>query len=112
MCPDAVIGFTPNGSAYSLALHWAQFLSLYAYNHRNCDGKTVEVPFPGDEAGYRSLYTPVSGKILGRISIHAALNPEACGEKVINMLDNDQPISASDILPGIAAWFGLKVLVL
>ncbi|OJJ60305.1 hypothetical protein ASPSYDRAFT_86897 [Aspergillus sydowii CBS 593.65] len=108
VCPDAVIGFTPNGSAYSLALHWAQFLSLYAYNHRNCDGKTVEVPFPGDEAGYRSLYTPVSGKILGRISIHAALNPEACGEKVINMLDNDQPISASDIWPGIAAWFGLK----
>ncbi|KAL2816608.1 hypothetical protein BDW59DRAFT_166332 [Aspergillus cavernicola] len=108
VCPDAVIGFTPNGSAFSLALHWAQYLSLYAYNNREDNGGTVEVPFPGNEAGYRSLYTPVSGKILGRIAIHAALNPEQCGQKVINMLDKDEPISASDIWPGIAAWFGLK----
>ncbi|KAL2828554.1 hypothetical protein BJY01DRAFT_228411 [Aspergillus pseudoustus] len=107
VCPDAVIGFTPNGSAFSLALHWAQYLSLYAYNHR--DGKEeVEVAFPGTEAGYRSLYTPVSGRMLGRIAIHASLNPESCGGKVINMLDQDAPISAGDIWPAIAAWFGLR----
>ncbi|KAL2788160.1 hypothetical protein BJX66DRAFT_309448 [Aspergillus keveii] len=107
ICPDAVVGFTPNGSAFSLALHWAQYLSLYAHNHRN--GKDeVEVPFPGTEAGYKSLYTPVSGKILGRIAIHAALNGDKCEGKVINMLDQDEPISASDIWPRIAAWFGLK----
>ncbi|KAL5002444.1 hypothetical protein BDV10DRAFT_181649 [Aspergillus recurvatus] len=110
ICPDAVVGFTPNGSAFSLALHWAQYLSLYRFNHRNqlSDGKEVEVAFPGNEAGYRSLYTPVSGKILGRIAIHAALNPASCGQKVINTLDNDKPVSASDLWPGIAAWFGLK----
>jgi hypothetical protein len=108
VCPDAVIGFSPNGSAYSLALHWAQYLSLYAFNHRDCTHKQIEVPFPGNEAGYRSLYSPVSGAILGRISIHAALHPESCGGKVINMLDNDKPVRASDLWPGIAAWFGLK----
>ncbi|KAL4869924.1 hypothetical protein BDV12DRAFT_184870 [Aspergillus spectabilis] len=108
VCPDAVVGFSPNGSAYSLALHWAQYLSLYAYNHRGSTDKQIEVPFPGNEAGYQSLYTPVSGRILGRISIHAALHPESCGEKVINMLDNDKPVRASDLWPGIAAWFGLK----
>ncbi|KAL4779268.1 hypothetical protein BJX76DRAFT_341284 [Aspergillus varians] len=108
ICPDAVVGFTPNGSAYSLALHWAQYLSLYAYNNRGSDGRQMEVPFPGNAAGYQSLYTPVSGKILGRIAIHAALNPERCGQKVINMLDNDKPVKASDLWPGIAAWFGLK----
>ncbi|KAL4917433.1 hypothetical protein BDW62DRAFT_184033 [Aspergillus aurantiobrunneus] len=107
VCPDAVVGFTPNGSAFSLALHWAQYLSLYAYNHRDSE-RQVEVPFPGNEAGYRSLYTPVSGSILGRIAVHAALNPEKCGQKVMNMLDNDRPVSASDLWPGIAAWFGLK----
>ncbi|RDW86259.1 uncharacterized protein DSM5745_02901 [Aspergillus mulundensis] len=110
LCPDAVIGFTPNGSAFSLALHWAQYLSLYAYNHRHqlSEGKEVEVPYPGNEAGYRSLFTPVSGPILGKIAIHAALNPGTCGGKVINMLDKDKPVSASDLWPGIAAWFGLK----
>ncbi|KAL2867425.1 uncharacterized protein BJX67DRAFT_372039 [Aspergillus lucknowensis] len=107
ICPDAVVGFTPNGSAFSLALHWAQYLSLYAYNHKDAKWE-VEVPFPGSEAGYQSLYTPVSGRILGRIAIYAALNPEKCGGKVINMLDRDEPIRASDLWPSIAAWFGLK----
>ncbi|PYH44415.1 uncharacterized protein BP01DRAFT_82551 [Aspergillus saccharolyticus JOP 1030-1] len=108
VCPDAVVGFSPNGSGYSLALHWAQYLSLYAYNHRGSTNEEIEVPFPGSEAGYRSLYTPVSGEILGRIAIHAALHPESCGGKIINMLDNDTPVSASDLWPRIAAWFGLK----
>ncbi|KAL4880272.1 hypothetical protein BJY04DRAFT_79729 [Aspergillus karnatakaensis] len=110
VCPDAVVGFSPNGSGYSLALHWAQYLSLFAFNNKNQIEKegVVEVPFPGNEAGYRSLYTPVSGSILGRISIHAALHGEECGGKVINMMDNDKPVSASDLWPGIAAWFGLK----
>ncbi|KAL4737933.1 hypothetical protein BDV11DRAFT_206399 [Aspergillus similis] len=70
--------------------------------------KELEIPFPGSEAGYRSLYTPVSSEILGRIAIHAALHPELCGGKIINMIDNDTPVSASDLWPGIAAWFGLK----
>ncbi|RJE17825.1 hypothetical protein PHISCL_09835 [Aspergillus sclerotialis] len=108
VCPDAVVGFSPNGSAYSLALHWAQYLSLYAYRHRGSSDKQIEVPFPGSEAGYRSLYTPVSGEVLGRIAIHVALHPESCGEKIINMIDNDTPISNSDLWPGIAAWFELK----
>ncbi|RHZ69792.1 hypothetical protein CDV55_103607 [Aspergillus turcosus] len=115
VCPDAVVGFTPNGSAFSLTLHWAQYLSLYAYNHGIRPNDTtsskrdeVEVPFPGNEAGYRSLLTPVSEKILGRIAIHAALNPDKCGQKIINMVDNDRPVSFAELWPAIADWFGLK----
>ncbi|KAL5333215.1 hypothetical protein BJX70DRAFT_381772 [Aspergillus crustosus] len=106
ICPDAVVGFSPNGSAFSLALHWGQYLSLYAYNHRDSTTQ-VEVVFPGNEAGYRSLNTPVSGTILGRTIIHAALHPDSCGGKVINALDNDNPVSMRDLWPRITAWFGL-----
>ncbi|GFF69953.1 hypothetical protein IFM60648_03050 [Aspergillus lentulus] len=115
VCPDAVVGFTPNGSAFSLTLHWAQYLSLYAYNHgiqpddtSSSNKDKVEVPFPGNEAGYRSLLTPVSEKILGRIAIHAALNPDKCGQKIINMVDNDRPVNFAELWPAIANWFGLK----
>ncbi|KAI5455960.1 hypothetical protein BGZ63DRAFT_397180 [Mariannaea sp. PMI_226] len=113
ICPDAVIGFSPIGSNFSLALHWAQYLSLYARNHgvttaaATTPRTTVEVPFPGVEAAYDSLFTPVSSNILGRIAIHAALNPEQCGGKVINMLDHAKPTTFRQLWPPIAAWFGL-----
>lgn len=112
VCPDVVVGFSPNGSAFSLALHWAQYLSLYAYNHgiRRSTGtvtEKVEVPFPGNEAAYDALFTPVSSSMLGRISIHAALNPQKCGSKVVNMLDHDHPTRFRDLWPALADWFGL-----
>jgi len=46
--PDAIIGFTPNGSAFNLTAHWATYLSLYAH----VEGKGAKVPFPGTEAAY------------------------------------------------------------
>lgn len=112
VCPDAVVGFTPRGSAFSLALHWAQYLSLYAYNNgvRRADSSfanKVEVPFPGSDAGFNSLSTPVCERSLGRISIYAALNPDKCGGKVLNAVDNGRPTSFGDLWPSIAGWFGL-----
>ncbi|CCF40776.1 hypothetical protein CH063_02427 [Colletotrichum higginsianum] len=110
VCPDAVVGFTPNGSGFSLALHWAQYLSLYAYNHGvNDKSETpVEVPFPGNEGGYKSLFTPVSSRVLGRIAVHVSLNGEKCDAKIINMADSATPTSFSQIWPDLAGWFGLK----
>ncbi|KAK1534644.1 uncharacterized protein CCOS01_03396 [Colletotrichum costaricense] len=109
VCPDAVVGFSPNGSGFSLALHWAQYLSLYAYNHgvSKNSKSNVEVSFPGNQAGYNSLCTPVSSRILGRIAIHASLHGDKCGTKVINMADREQPTKFSDLWPSIADWFGL-----
>ncbi|KZL82598.1 sirq protein [Colletotrichum incanum] len=110
VCPDAVVGFTPNGSGFSLALHWAQYLSLYAYN-RGLDEKSdlpIEVPFPGNESGYNSLFTPVSSRILGRITIHTSLNGGKCNAKIINMADCSMPTKFSEIWPSLANWFGLK----
>lgn len=68
----------------------------------------MEVPFPGNEAGYRSLLTLVSEKTLSRIAIHVALNPDKCGQKIINVVDNDRPVSFSELWPAIADWFRLK----
>lgn len=111
VCPDAVIGFSPNGSGYSLALHWGQYLSLYAYNHtieqRSGTTESAKVPFPGCQAAAKSTFSPVSGKMLGHISIFAALNPEKCGQKVINMADTDAPVTYEQLWPKLAAWFGL-----
>ncbi|KAK1658391.1 hypothetical protein BDP55DRAFT_398416 [Colletotrichum godetiae] len=109
VCPDAVVGFSPNGSGFSLALHWAQYLSLYAYNNRVYEKSNViiEVPFPGNQDGYNSLCTPVSSRTLGRIAIHASLHGDECGGKVINMADREQPTKFSDLWPSLADWFGL-----
>ncbi|KAF6817742.1 sirq protein [Colletotrichum sojae] len=107
VCPDVVVGFTPNGSGWSLALHWAQYLSLYENNHKD-EKLPLEVPFPGNEGGYNSLFTPVSSRTLGRVAVHAALNPETCGGKVINVADRERPITFREIWPALADWFGMK----
>lgn len=113
VCPDAVVGFSPNGSGFSLALHWAQYLSLFASNNGINDGSTVpsadrvKVPFPGSDQGLDSKFTPVSSRLLGRISIFSALHPESCGGKVVNMMDSDRPTTFRELWPSIAAWFGL-----
>ncbi|KAK7926624.1 hypothetical protein PG985_003622 [Apiospora marii] len=119
ICPDAIIGFTPNGSQFSLALHWAQYLSLYAYNHGigprvkdkpSTDGVSapVEVPFPGTTAGYNSLCSPVSASTIAQMAIYAGQNPERCGDgRLFNIADSDAPSTMGDLWPHLAAWFGL-----
>lgn len=113
ICPDAIIGFTPNGSNFSLALHWAQYLSLYAYNHgarKSSSGapdKILRVPFPGSEAGYNSLLSPVWSRTLARVALYAALSPETCGGKILNTADRDRPCTFKELWPAIAGWFGL-----
>ncbi|KAM0298070.1 hypothetical protein ACHAPM_008766 [Fusarium culmorum] len=103
VCPDVVVGFSVIGSNYSLALHWAQYLSLYAKN----SGEGAEVVFPGNKEAYNARFTSVSSSILGRIAIHAALNPSSCGGKIINMLDRAEPTTFAEAWPRIASFFGL-----
>lgn len=105
VCPDAVVGFSPIGSDFSLALCWAQYLSLYAHNHGVGESSppTVEVAFPGHEQAYNALFTPVSSRMLGRIAIHAAVNPDNCGRKIINMVDCTQPTTFGQLSPAIAS---------
>ncbi|KAH8196435.1 hypothetical protein TruAng_009395 [Truncatella angustata] len=104
VCPDAIIGFTPNGSQFSLALHWAQYLSLYAHHH----GRGARVPFPGIEAAYLANMTPVSAGILARFAIYASLNPDKCGAgQLFNVGDSAEPTTFGHIWPRLAEWFGL-----
>jgi hypothetical protein len=130
VCPDAIvsllkslsgfllptpikIGFTPHGSQYSLSLHWAQYLSLWAYKHgvgprTSGTNKAVEVPFPGNAAGAKSLFSPVSSRTIARFMIYASLRPEACGNgQLFNIADNERPCKYGEIWPHLAKWFGL-----
>lgn len=108
------VGFTPNGSQFSLALHWAQYLSLYAYNHgvgphvKQPNTAAVEVPFPGNAAGANSLFTPVASKTIARFMIYASLNPDTCGGgRLFNIADNQTPCQYGQLWPHLARWFGL-----
>ncbi|KAJ5104532.1 hypothetical protein NUU61_001879 [Penicillium alfredii] len=114
VCPDAIIGFTPNGSQFSLALHWAQYLSLYAYNNgvgpesKDSNAVAVEVPFPGNATAANALFSPVSSKTLARFMIYASLHPEKCGGgRLFNVADRDEPCTYGEIWPQLAKWFGL-----
>ncbi|KAI1855696.1 hypothetical protein JX266_000561 [Neoarthrinium moseri] len=115
ICPDAIIGFTPNGSQFSLALHWAQYLSLYAHNHGLRPQQTerpaapVTIPFPGNEAAYESKFTPVSAKTLACFAIHASMDPNNCGGgRLFNIGDSVKPAKFREIWPRLAAWFGME----
>ncbi|PYH94354.1 hypothetical protein BO71DRAFT_379718 [Aspergillus ellipticus CBS 707.79] len=115
VCPDAIIGFTPNGSQFSLALHWAQYLSLFAYKNgvgsdttQRADRPTIEVAFPGSTAGATSLFSPVSSQRLARFMIFASLHPDACGGgQLFNVADRGTPCTYGELWPHLAKWFGL-----
>ncbi|KAJ5786358.1 uncharacterized protein N7503_011570 [Penicillium pulvis] len=114
VCPDAIIGFTPNGSQFSLALHWAQYLSLWAYNHgigpETSGPRTtaVQVPFPGNVASASSLFSPVSSSTLARFMIYASLHPATCGGgQLFNVADSQTACKYGEIWPRLANWFGL-----
>ncbi|KAJ5147499.1 hypothetical protein N7476_000975 [Penicillium atrosanguineum] len=114
VCPDAIIGFTPNGSQFSLALHWAQYLSLYAYNHsigpgvQNTKSALVEVSFPGNIASANSLFSPASSKTIARFMIYASMHPKKCGSgQLFNIADNEVPCKYGELWLRLAKWFGL-----
>ncbi|PYI04386.1 hypothetical protein BO78DRAFT_373021 [Aspergillus sclerotiicarbonarius CBS 121057] len=115
VCPDAIIGFTPNGSQFSLALHWAQYLSLYAYNNGigphtqgNSTNPIAKIPFPGSLAGATSLFSPVSSTRLAQFLIYASLHPKTCGSgQLFNIADQETPSTYGSLWPHLAKWFGL-----
>jgi nucleoside-diphosphate-sugar epimerase len=104
VCPDAIIGFTPNGSGYSLAGHWA----IYLYAYKLVHGEGAEVPYPGVQAGYDALYSETSATTLARVAIYASLHPEQFRKKIFNVADSTTPSSMRERWPQIASWFGLK----
>lgn len=104
ICPDAIIGFTPNGSGYSLAGHWAVYFYTYTLVH----GQGAEIPFPGTIQGYDSKFTETSASTLARVGIHASLHPQQFRERIFNVADSVTPTTMHERWPQIASWFGLK----
>lgn len=102
--PDAIIGFTPNGSGFSLAGHWA----VYLYAWKLVYGEGADIPFPGTKAGYDSLYTETSATMLARVAIHASLRPDEFRERIFNVADSGEPGCMRQRWPQITSWFGLK----
>ncbi|KAF2646054.1 hypothetical protein P280DRAFT_414972 [Massarina eburnea CBS 473.64] len=104
LCPDAIIGFTPNGSGYSLAGHWA----VYLYTYKLVYGEGAEVPFPGVMKGYDSRFTETSSTTLARVAIYAALHPSVFHGRIFNVADSSKAGSMRERWPQVARWFGLK----
>ena len=124
VCPDAVvsflqffisqgtpnimlekIGFTPNGSNFSLAGHWASYLSTYAL----VEGQGAKVPFPGTIDAYKSQYNEASAEIIAKCAIWAALHPEKSGNgQMFNVADQTTPSRMSERWPALARYFGLE----
>ncbi|TFK47055.1 hypothetical protein OE88DRAFT_1739080 [Heliocybe sulcata] len=102
--PDAIVGFAPSGSTYSLAAHWAVYLSLYAL----VEGKGAKVPFPGNEAAWHALWTDASSSIIARAAIWASLHPEKTAGELFNVADEARPVTNKERWPALAAYFGLE----
>lgn len=98
------IGFTPNGSTFSLAAHWFNYLSIYAA----VEGKGAKVPYPGVEESYKSLANGVSSDMIARFSIWASLRPEKSSGEIFNIVDQTRPLSMETHWPVIAGFFGLE----
>ncbi|KAJ7683852.1 hypothetical protein B0H17DRAFT_985650 [Mycena rosella] len=102
--PDAIVGFSPNGSTYSLPAHWATYLSLY----RAIEGEGASVPYPGTQLGYDSKFNDASSEIIAKLAIWASLHPEkAGGGQLFNIADRATPSTMRERWPALAAYFGL-----
>ncbi|KAJ7661383.1 hypothetical protein DFH06DRAFT_1281487 [Mycena polygramma] len=102
--PDAIVGFSPNGSTYSLPAHWATYLSLY----RIIEGEGASVPYPGSEMGYNSKFNDASSEIIAKLAIWASLHPEKCGDgQLFNIADQVKASTMRERWPAFAAFFGL-----
>ncbi|KAJ7499912.1 hypothetical protein FB451DRAFT_1074226 [Mycena latifolia] len=101
--PDAIVGFTPNGSTYSLPAHWATYLALY----RVIEGEGASVPYPGTEAGYNSKFNDASSEIIAKLAIWASLHPEKSAGQLFNIADRAAPSTMRERWPAFAAYFGL-----
>lgn len=102
--PDAIVGFVPNGSAFNLTAHWANYLSVYAH----VEGRGAKVPYPGSENGFKSLYNEASSDIIAKFSIWAALHAEKTRGQIFNIADQAKPSSMVERWPALAAYFGLE----
>lgn len=102
--PDAIVGFSPNGSTYNITAHWATYLSLYAH----VEGKGTKVPFPGSEAGWTCLSNDVAAATVAKSAIWASLHPEKTGGQIFNIADQERPVSMREKWPVLARYFGLE----
>ncbi|KAF8169036.1 hypothetical protein K438DRAFT_1909566 [Mycena galopus ATCC 62051] len=101
--PDAIVGFSPNGSTYSLPAHWATYLSLY----RVIEGEGASVAYPGTEQSYDTKFTDASSEMIAKLAIWGSLHPDKAGGQLLNVADREEPSTMRERWPALAAFFGL-----
>ena len=89
-------------------MNMAQGIGVYLSIFRQVFGEGAKCPFPGRKHGYDALHTDTFQDLLSRMEIHAALNPEKCGDGgVFNIADGSKPVSWSQVWLGLCKHFGL-----
>ncbi|KAK4698536.1 hypothetical protein P7C70_g7738, partial [Phenoliferia sp. Uapishka_3] len=103
--PDAIIGFAPKGSTFSIAAHWGAYLATVAL----VDGAGTKVPFPGVAASYDVLFTEASADNIARQSIWLAIHPEVSSRQAFNVADcGSKPTLTSERWGQLCHYFGLE----
>ncbi|TKX21850.1 hypothetical protein C1H76_5944 [Elsinoe australis] len=101
--PDGVVGFAPGSNAMNMAQGIAIYLTLYKEVH----GAKAKVPFPGYEHGYHSTHSDTFQDILSQMEIHAALNPDKCGNGGVFNVADGATVSWAGVWPKLCEHFGL-----
>ncbi|KAF3002722.1 hypothetical protein E8E14_002454 [Neopestalotiopsis sp. 37M] len=101
--PDGIIGFTPVTNPMNLAQGIALYLELYKEVH----GAGASIPFPGHQHGYTSTHTDTFQDLLSRMEIHAALNPDECGDGGVFNVADGRAVTWEQVWPRLCEHFGL-----
>ncbi|GME41715.1 sirq protein [Neofusicoccum parvum] len=102
--PDGIVGFAPSSNAMNMA----QGIGLYLTIYRKVHGAGISVPFPGHTHGYHSTHTDTFQDILSKMEIHAALNPEKCGNGGVFNVADGRTVTWAEVWPRLCEHFGLR----
>ncbi|KAF4549239.1 Hypothetical protein D9617_22g065840 [Elsinoe fawcettii] len=101
--PDGVVGFAPGSNAMNMAQGIAIYLTLF----KVVNGSGSRVPFPGQQHGYHSTHSDTFQDLLSKMEIHAALNPDRCGEGGVFNIADGKTVTWAEVWPKLCEYFGL-----
>ncbi|KAH7142559.1 hypothetical protein DER46DRAFT_518452 [Fusarium sp. MPI-SDFR-AT-0072] len=101
--PDGIVGFAPGSNAMNMA----QGIAIYLTMFKEVNGTGAKIQFPGYEHGYHSTHSDTFQDILSKMEIHAALNPDKCGDGGVFNVADGKTITWAQVWPKLCEHFGL-----